>query len=94
MAHTPGPWEQHSEYPDRIVVNGSCVYEVKDMTTEDGTPCVLDVALMAAAPEMLAACHKLVDSDLAVEEDERKHQLKLARLLAADAIAKAEGRVP
>jgi hypothetical protein len=50
--------------------------------------------LFAAAPELLAACHKLVDSDLAVEGDERKHQLKLARLLAADAIAKAEGVVP
>lgn len=64
MAHTPGPWEQHSEYPDRIVVNGSCVYEVRDMTTEGGPPCVMDVALMAAAPEMLAALAALVDAQI------------------------------
>ena len=51
-------------------------------------------ALFAAAPEMLAALDKLIDADLAVEEDERKHQLKLAKLLAAVAIAKAEGVVP
>jgi hypothetical protein len=48
--------------------------------------------LIAAAPDLLAACHKLVDSESAVEEDERKHQLILARILAAKAIATAEGR--
>ena len=54
--HTPGPWRQHSEHPDRIIVNGSCVYQVRDMTTNTlsgfGPPNSGDVALMAAAPEL------------------------------------------
>jgi hypothetical protein len=48
--------------------------------------------VIAAAPDLLAACYKLIDSDAAAEEDERKHQLMLAKLLAARAVAKAEGR--
>jgi hypothetical protein len=90
MAHTPGPWEQHSEYPDRIVVNGSCVYEVRDMTTEDGQPCVMDVALMASAPELLAALQEIAEEceyRLRKGEDSGdRHTLKLCRA----AISKAE----
>jgi hypothetical protein len=100
MAHTPGPWGIvfHCDV-ERIRLNGSTVYQVSDVTDPEfpsGTPRynLDDLRLMAAAPEMLAALDKLIDADLAVEEDERKHQLKLARLLAAVAIAKAEGVVP
>lgn len=88
MAHTPGPWEQHSEYPDRIVVNGSCVYEVRDMTTEGGPPCVMDVALMAAAPELLSA----LKAHLPWDEDYGPVQGWGIWKDAVDAINKAEGR--
>lgn len=50
-------------------------------------------ALFEAAPELLAACHKLIDADLAVEEDERTHQRRMARIMAQAAVAKAEGRI-
>ena len=96
MAHTPGPWEQHSEYPDRIVVNGSCVYEVRDMTTEDGPPCVKDVALMAAAPEILATLHIAADAlDYAqaqVDSENDAHNLRVRLVQVKRVIAKAEGR--
>jgi len=94
MAHTPGPW--------RFAQDGREPYWNVDMPMQDGSPgygfanamvytTEEDARLIAAAPDLLAACHKLIDSDAAVEEDERKHQLLLAKLLAAKAIAKAEG---
>ena len=101
MAHTPSPWFRESDINDDgsdwILVTKD--YElIADLRLDSGLNPVSEneqdanAFLIAAAPELLAACHKLFDADLAVEEDERKHQLKLARLLAAEAIAKAEGR--
>lgn len=61
--HTPGPWRVHHSAPDRIIVNGSCVYRVRDMTTNEdgqyGRPNPSDVALMAAAPELYEALSNL-----------------------------------
>lgn len=59
MAHTPGPWRLHPT-TGVIVVNGSTVYSVKDLTTENemglaGDASLDDKRLMAAAPELLAA---------------------------------------
>jgi len=63
--HTPGPWHQHSARPERIIVNGSCVYEVRDTTTDggfagngEGMPNPQDVRLMATAPELLVALER------------------------------------
>jgi hypothetical protein len=99
MAHTTGPWAYDGDSQEvygtaekygsgwiaRVVGNDS-----------DGRPFpdeerLANARLISAAPDLLAACHKLIDSDAAVEEDERKHQLLLAKLLAAKAIARAEG---
>lgn len=87
--HTPGPWRLHEQATDRIIVNGSCVYRVRDMTVNEdgqyGKPHAAAMALMAAAPELLAALKRLVEycnnhSDYdAIGEADR-------------AIAKAEGR--
>jgi len=97
MAHTPGPWEQHSEYPDRIVVNGSCVYEIRDMTTEHGLPCVMDVALMAAAPHLLTVLREakseliwLYEEVYPDDESDNGTTAVIDKVIAA--IAKAEGR--
>lgn len=97
MAHTPGPWEQHSEHPDMIVVNGSCVYEVRDTTAEGGPPCVMDVALMAAAPEMLAVLRTALNELVCLYEevypdDESDNDTTAAIDAITDVIAKAEGR--
>lgn len=93
MAHTPGPWRVHSEHADRIIVNGCCVYQVRDMTTEDGyagngygQPSPVDVRLMAAAPDLLAECKYLLEN--AESEGWSDFMLSDAR----KAIAKAEGR--
>lgn len=93
MTHTPGPWRVHSEHADRIIVNGCCVYQVRDMTTEDGfagngygKPNPVDVQLMAAAPDLLAA----LKAHLPWREEPVQGWGMWAD--AVDAIAKAEGR--
>lgn len=96
--HTPGPWYQHSARIERIIVNGSCVYEVRDTTTDggfagngDGLPNPQDVRLMAAAPELLAAL-KAVCEAWDSREDDYFPGMTHAQDLAETAIAKAEGR--
>lgn len=97
-SHTPGPWRQHPQHPDRIIVNGSCVYQVRDMTTEDGfagngfgQPNPSDVALMAAAPELLEIMQTLRgDLHSGAINDAGNIDCFLAEMDAA--IAKAEGR--
>ena len=93
MTHTPGPWRVHSEHADRIIVNGCCVYQVRDMTTEDGyagngygQPSPVDVQLMAAAPDLLAA----LKAHLPWRGEPVQGWGMWAD--AVDAIAKAEGR--
>jgi hypothetical protein len=89
MSHTPGPWRQHSEHPERIILNGSAGYEVRHAWDEDCRPNPADVRLIAAAPELLAALkfaanviqHHEIDEWLAGEFE-----------IITDAIAKAEGR--
>lgn len=97
-AHTPGPWRVHTAAPDRIIVNGSCVYRVRDMTTNEdgqyGRPNPDDVRLMAAAPELLECCQRLLEIvEAEYEEDEHQEDLdtwRAAIQLANDAIAKAQ----
>jgi len=85
MAHTPAPWTWRWSQPlNTLVIEAGDGYIARNIGNDNAR-------LIAAAPDLLAACHKLIDSDAAVEEDERKHQLLLAKLLAAQAIAKAEG---
>ena len=100
--HTPGPWFQHTARTERIIVNGSCVYEVRDTTTEggfagngEGQPNPNDVRLMAAAPEMLAALKDLMElysNGQLVIEGERDEGDDPVVGAAFHAIAKAEGR--
>ena len=76
-------------------MNGSCVYEVRDMTTEDGTPCVMDVALMAAAPEMLAVLRTALNELVYLYEevypdDDSDNDTTAAIDAITDVIAKAE----
>lgn len=96
MTHTPGPWRVHSEHADRIIVNGCCVYQVRDMTTEDGyagngygQPSPVDVRLMATAPDLLSAA-RLANQEL-IDLGQGSSASPALRALWA-AIAKAEGR--
>jgi hypothetical protein len=100
MAHTPGPWDiMFNDDVERIRLNGSSLYQVADVTDPDfptGKPRynLADLRLMAAAPELLAACKLLLDygpnglfvcwcGELGAQCD---------NCIVADAIAKAEGR--
>lgn len=101
-SHTPGPWRQHPEHPDRIIVNGSCVYQVRDMTTDDGfagngfgQPNPKDVRVMAAAPELLAVCQRLLEwqsEDDPYSCDDWMEFVTDLGAMAGRAINKAEGR--
>jgi hypothetical protein len=61
MAHTPGPWDiVFTGTSSRIRLNGSTVYQVRDVTDPEfpsGAPRynLDDLRLMAAAPELLSA---------------------------------------
>lgn len=92
MTHTPGPWRADLE-AGAIALNGSAIYTVRDICSDDRGFNPADVELMAAAPEMLAALKQAV------------HALNVAKrftvgatnsyAIATDidrAIAKAEGR--
>ena len=103
MTHTPGPWRVHSEHADRIIVNGCCVYQVRDMTTEEGfagngygQPNPNDVRLMAAAPDLLAAlraAHDALDyAQAQVDSENDAHRLRQWRAQIGRVLAKAEGR--
>lgn len=96
--HTPGLWKRH----DRIESTGS--YLITDATGEVGIARVIagtdakdNAALIAAAPDMLAACKAslAVHRDLMryYDADTTEHLMAAdAAVLLKAAIAKAEGR--
>ncbi|NBW18789.1 MAG: hypothetical protein EBR82_63525 [Caulobacteraceae bacterium] len=93
---TPGPWGLvWDDDVVRIRLNGSTVYQVSDVTDPEfpfGRPrCNLDdMRLIAAAPELLAACKRLLPlwEEAIGWEDDYMDMADDARA----AIAKAEGR--
>lgn len=103
MSHTPGPWHRHTAFPDRIIVNGSCVYQVRDMTTDEGfagngygQPNPADTLLMAAAPKLLAALKMLLsDIEWAMAHKPKAMGRNYSGVnldIARDVIATAEGK--
>ncbi len=101
MAHTPGPWRLHP-HSGTIIVNGSTVYSVKDLTTENEAGLAGDVSmddkrLMAAAPELLGVCQSIAGDleallggdDFSGMSDAELFGVMLRSLRAT--IAKAEG---
>jgi hypothetical protein len=98
MSHTPGPWRVHSEVPNRIILNGSACYEVVDLVRMEQYHNYADMRLIAAAPELLDACHavandlrRLLDGDdFSGMTDNDLFGAFLGTLNAA--ISKADGR--
>lgn len=95
MAHTPGPWEAKPTV-GRIVLNGSSIYGVADITGEFARWNPDDLVLMAAAPELLAALKDAYDAlDYAqaqADSDTDRMHLTRCRRKIKPVIAKAEGR--
>lgn len=78
MKHTPGPWTMNAEEGEPVLgANGTHVAEILD--AEDADTQNANVALICAAPDLLAALR------LYFTHPERFHKA------ASDAIAKAEG---
>lgn len=110
-AHTPGPWSSHgcsvyqdSTWKDGTQSGGRVIALAHEQADVDGMPSDEDLAnarLIAAAPELLAACRAtLAYLGCEAEELDREGKHNAAantRELAAQlraAIAKAEGRTP
>lgn len=94
MAHTPGPWERknHLGEPSPIYISSPEVVLICDQGGFDTYVNLQndDHALIAAAPDLLVACHVaaqwIYDTSWGTAASEAIH-----RTIAA-AIAKAEGR--
>ena len=94
MPHTPGPWifsEDHYGLGIYMVeADGGCGPQVAQVLTENLETETCDQArddarLIAAAPDLLAACKAIL------KEEGMEKQMARAVMLASEAIAKAEG---
>lgn len=93
-AHTPGPWfigsdENEIDAPDPI--NPSLPWYIatahRYVGIEDEDQMSANARLIAAAPDLLAACEQL----LATEQGVGPYEWERARIAARAAIAKAKG---
>lgn len=85
--HTPGPWRQHDDLRNRIIINGSAGYYVLDACETWRMPNRDDVRLMAAAPELLAALQEMREQ-FTSDGTDGQHA---ASVMADAAIKKARG---
>jgi hypothetical protein len=91
---TPGPWQKFSRWNERYLavidstpdrdgqVVANCICHVA-LTNDD---CVANANLIAAAPDLLAACEAFVEAD-------NQDGGSLAYVMAIEAIKKAKGEV-
>lgn len=102
-AHTPGPWKVEDDGREVVVyaVEGSCrVASIELDNLDDRSHALRDARLIAAAPDLLAACHALLAAepllgelcDGACKPGLNHHVSGCAVGLALTAIAKAEGK--
>jgi len=89
--HTPGTWMLPSGSIDILCFSGSSPYQLVDATGNGYPPNPADMRLIAAAPDLLAACREFRAAENLVG-DARKFALVNARTLCSAAIARAEGR--
>jgi len=88
MAHIPGPWAFDDRLPNRsilITANGGIEKIAKVADSFD------NARLIAAAPDLLAACRSLLSAHAADYEAFPDHASREAHALANAAIAKANG---
>jgi hypothetical protein len=60
MSHTPGPWLAKPKAGE-IILNASNCYAVQEVYSPQGGHNPADITLMAAAPDLLAACQSALD---------------------------------
>ena len=96
MGHTPGPWKWQQNCIIAVPPDGDVIVL---HTTRPGTGINIrqpDARLIAAAPELLAACKTaaivLEQAEAALDLFERSHNINTAMKRLKDAIDKAEGK--
>ena len=100
MGHTPGPWTLHgwadNDYEINAALDTVCNVPGFDDDTVDADRAEANARLIAAAPELLAACRMpracLADWCEIAEDDDQRDDDHQAMRDAQAAIAKAEGR--
>jgi hypothetical protein len=91
MTHTPGPWRADLE-AGAIVLNGSAIYTVRDICSDDRGFNPADVQLMATAPALLERLKAMVGG-AECECDKSDYQHPLCDICwSRRVIAQAEGR--
>lgn len=97
MCHTPGPWRTTTAYDDPAVIDYDGRIIAMAVMDEDDPQeletIVANARLLAAAPELLAACREAVSAItylLSNDDDDPNYADTLNTLAAA--ISKAEGR--
>lgn len=97
MSHTPGPWavgDKRGVWAGPVVMANDGQRGVAFVCGESDA----NARLIAAAPDLLAACEALCDrltgwmDETAADDDDRERQDEAALDMADAAIAKAEGR--
>jgi hypothetical protein len=88
QAHTPGPWvvEVGNHDARSITVRGANDLPIAEMWHTAAKSAAEDAALIAAAPDLLAACVAVAG----VFQDANDNDLPLYALKCRDAIAKAQ----
>lgn len=98
MAHTPGPWRwvpgEGNELAQLVgedevpVCDFGACYEFNDQV--GGTePSIDDQALMAAAPDLLAACKQVLRDEMGIEDTEL-YDILQAAIAKAEAVQKLD----
>lgn len=88
---TPGPWEAVGESDGRICILGIGDYEYPIASVYPNDSKDADAALIAAAPDLLEACVRMLDSwTLTCEKAPYQQREAIAAIRAA--LAKARGR--
>ncbi len=89
--HTPGPWKRSGQFERAIVTeHGSVVANVEPNGYQYEVQANID--LIAAAPELLEACHMAAAALYVASPAPSAEQLAKVYNALCDAISRAEGR--
>jgi hypothetical protein len=94
--HTPGPWTQYRDSRGNVRIQGNVqggpVAFIEEMNNTGGTEQDhANARLIAAAPDLLAACQEIIDGMVDGKNSTNKNVTMYAIQMVKSAIAKATG---
>ena len=94
--HTPGPWTADRTHDDVVMVDAGSGSAICDVYGDYSGEREANAALIAAAPEMLAALRRLLKAcgHMPIEATPKSAEMMMAGLDAVRAIKKATGEDP